>query len=207
MRLNLKDFLNENQDPGAVERIAERLSGILMAGEDAVYIAVQKMPAVTISPDCVALTSKRVIFFRPKHLGLSMEFQDYLWKDLSASHLKEEIFGAVFSVTTIYGVTDKVDYLPKAQARKLYTIAQEQEEIQREWRRERDLEEKRAAAGGVTVTSGPGPAQPGQETPVVPRPAAIDPLETLQKLKALLDNGLISQNDYDQKKAEILTRM
>src|SRR3954464_15137782 len=125
MITNLKDFLNENQDPRAVEKIAEKLNGILMSGEEVAYIAVQKMPAVTISPDCVALTSKRVIFFRPKNLGLSMEFQDYLWKDITASHLKEEIFGAIFSITTIHGVNDEVNYLPKAQARKLYTVAQE----------------------------------------------------------------------------------
>lgn len=34
-----------------------------------------------------------------------------------------------------------------------------------------------------------------------------DPLETLDKLKKLLENGLIEQSEYDEKKKEILSRM
>ena len=42
-----------------------------------------------------------------------------------------------------------VDYLPKVQARKLYQYAQERKEAEREARRLRDLEEKRAESGSV----------------------------------------------------------
>jgi hypothetical protein len=52
---NLKKFLNEDQDPKAIEKVAVKLNGILMTGEEVEYIAVQKKPAVNISPDCVAL--------------------------------------------------------------------------------------------------------------------------------------------------------
>jgi membrane protease subunit (stomatin/prohibitin family) len=38
-------------------------------------------------------------------------------------------------------------------------------------------------------------------------PAAPDPMETLGKLKKLLDNGLISQEEYDAKKKEVLASM
>lgn len=41
-----------------------------------------------------------------------------------------------------------MDYLPKAQARRLYQFAQGKEEEMGEYRRQRDLEDKRAAAGG-----------------------------------------------------------
>ena len=34
-----------------------------------------------------------------------------------------------------------------------------------------------------------------------------DPVETLKKLTAMLDEGLISQAEFDTKKAEILQRM
>ena len=200
---SLHKFLNENQDPKAVEKIAEKLNGILMNGEEVTYIAVQKKPAVNISPDCIALTNKRIIFCRPKNLGFSMEFQDYLWKDVSNCHLKEEIFGAVFSVKTIKGELNKIDYLPKAQARKLYTVSQEEEEKQSEFRRERELEEKRAGAGNVVLNSnGPAP-QPFKNADMQHE----DPLTVLQKLKTLLDAGLISQMEFDNKKGEILKRM
>jgi hypothetical protein len=195
---NLKKFLNEEQDPKAIEKVAVKLNGILMTGEEVEYIAVQKKPAVNISPDCVALTNKRIIFFRTKNLGLSIEFQDYIWKDVADCHLKEEIFGAEFMVKTIKGQINKIDYLPKSQARKLYTVAQEQEEIQKEIRRQRDLEEKRASAGNVTVTS---------SNPNVTQPQQDDPMASLQKLKMLLDNGLVTQDEFDIKKSEILSRL
>lgn len=198
---NLKKFLNEEQDPKAIEKITIKLNGILMNGETVEYIAVQKKPAVNLSPDCVALTNKRVIFCRPKALGLSMEFQDYIWKDVIDCHLKEELLGAVFSVKTLKG-NNRIDYLPKNQARKLYTIAQEQEEIQHEYRRQRDLEDKRAAAGNVTVTTGIS-AQPQ----TVPQVQHEDPIVALQKIKTLLENELITQEEFDSKKTEILSRI
>lgn len=200
---NLKKFLNEDQDPKAVEKIAGKLSGLLMNGEEVDYIAVQKKPAVNISPDCVALTNKRIIFCRPKNLGLSMEFQDYTWKDIYDCHMKEGILGAEFSLRTIKGQVDRIDFLPKAQARKLYAAAQEQEEKQREYRRQLDLEDKRAAAGNISINTATQ-AQPPSPTPVQP---ADDPVATLQKLKMLLDNNLIEQSEYDAKKAEILSRL
>ncbi|WP_245729208.1 PH domain-containing protein [Niabella drilacis] len=171
-----------------------------MKDEELEYIAVQRKPAVNLSPDCIALTNKRVIFCRPKTFGLSMEFQDYVWKDIYDCHMKEGILGAEFSLRTVNRQTNKIDYLPKAQARKLYTIAQEQEEKQRAYRRQLELEDKRAAAGNISVTTG---AQPQQAA----TPQTDDPLSALQKLKTLLDNNLIEQSEFDAKKAEILSRL
>lgn len=197
---NLQKFLNEEQDPKAVEKVIEKVSALLMSNEEIQYIAVQKKPAINLSPDALVLTNKRVIFCRPKNLGLSLEFQDYIWKDIADCHMKEGILGAEFTVATVKGTFNVIDYLPKVQARKLYTIAQEQEEIQRENRRQLDLEYKRAAAGQITVNA----AAP--EAPV-PTTKQDDPMASLQKLKTLLDSGLITQQDFDTKKAEILARL
>lgn len=202
---NIKKFLNEEQDPKAIEKIVEKLNGLLMSGEEVSYIAVQKRPAINISPDCVALTNKRIIFCRPKNLGLSLEFQDYVWKDIYDCHLKESIFGAEFTIRTVKGISNKIDYLPKVQARRLYTVAQEQEEIQKEYRRQRELEEKRATAGSVNVT-----ANIPTQAPVTPSSPTIkedDPVLVLKRLKSLLDNQLITEQEYNTKKAEILARM
>lgn len=48
---------------------------------------------------------------------------------------------------------EEVSYLPKAQARKIYRIAQDMEDKMVELRRERALEETRAGATNVTVTT------------------------------------------------------
>jgi len=55
-----------------------------------------------------------------------MEFVDYDWDDIAASFVKEGILGADFTFTTKSELTHTVDYLPKNQARKLYTYAKEQ---------------------------------------------------------------------------------
>lgn len=197
---NLKKFLNEEQDPKNVEKLLSKVEGLLTAGEEVEYIAVQKKPAINLSPDCIALTNKRIIFCRPKNLGFSMDFQDYLWKDIADCHMKEGILGADFKIKTIRGQINMLDYLPKAQARKLYQFAQGKEEEMHEYRRERELEDKRAAAGGgITVnTMASTPQNPTQNE---------DPVEILQKLKKLLDNQIISQEEFDTKKSEVLSKM
>lgn len=197
---DLKKFLNEEQDLKAVEKLLVKVNGLLTSGEQVEYIAVQKKPAINLSPDCIALTNKRIIFCRPRNLGLSMDFQDYAWKDILECHMKEGIIGATFSMKTIRENMNMLDYLPKAQARKLYQFAQEKEEEMAVYRREHDLENKRAiAGGGITVNAGPPILQNVE--------LKEDPLETLQKLKKMLDSEIISQTEFDIKKIEILSKM
>ena len=111
---DIRRFLNENQDPKAVEKAVEKLSELLTSNEVIEYVAVQKKPAVNLSPDSIALTNRRIVFCRPSNLGLSMNFQDFLWKDIEDCHIKEGLMGATFTVVTTKGTRSYVDYLPKA---------------------------------------------------------------------------------------------
>lgn len=201
----LKKFLNEEQDPKSVEKVLEKVSGLLTADEKVEYIAVQKKPAINLSPDCIAVTNKRIIFCRPKSFGLSMDFQDYAWKDVADCHIKENILGATFMLRTIRNYTITLDYLPKNQARKLYQFAQQKEEDMIDYRRQRDLEDKRAIAGGGITVNTNIPANKTEQN--IPEDKKEDPIEVLQKLKTLLDNNLILQEEFDKKKAEILSRL
>ena len=195
----LARFLNENQDPKAVEKLMSKVSGLLTADEEVQYIAVQKKPVLNTSPDCVALTNKRVIFCRPKNFGLSMEFKDHQWKDVVDIHIKENMLGADFSIKTARG-SDLMDYLPKDQARRLYQFGQAKEEEARDYRRQRDLEDKRAAAGGgIVVNAAPAAA------PVASVPTEDDPMAKLKKLKMMLENELITQAEYDERRIAILS--
>jgi hypothetical protein len=90
----------------------------------------------------------------------------------------------------------EVDSLPKAQARKLYQFGQEMEEQVHHQRRQRELEDKRAAAGGIHLGAGGFPG-------AVPND---DPMQKLQQLKALHEQGLISATEYEAKRADILSR-
>ncbi|OCX51317.1 hypothetical protein BEL04_14895 [Mucilaginibacter sp. PPCGB 2223] len=223
----IEKFLNDQQDPKAIEKVYSRLVDLLTAGEEILYIAVQKKPIVNVLPDCVALTNKRLLFFTPANLGLSMKFVDFVWKDIVDVQIKEEILGAVFSCKTTNGAEMGVDYLPKVQARKLYQIAQARKEEEREARRLRELEEKRAESGAVQFenpaafahTAAPTPPpvavtpppvhipEPEPEPvkpPVVEAPKPDELTEKLQKLKKLFDHGLISQEEYNRKKMDLL---
>jgi len=223
----IEKFLNDQQDPKAIEKVYSRLVDLRTTDEEILYIAVQKKPVVNILPDCIALTNKRILFFTPANLGLSMKFVDFVWKDVVDVQTKEEILGAVFSVKTANGAEMGVDYLPKIQARKLYQYAQERKESEREARRQRELEEKRAESGAMHFDNPITPAYqppvaaappvqptiilpPAPEPVQIPEPVAAAPkpdelTEKLQKLKKLFDHGLISQEEYNHKKMELLS--
>ncbi len=206
----IEQFLKDQQEPKAVEKIYSRLNDLLNSGEEIIYIAVQKKPLVNITPDCVAITDKRIFFFTAANLGLSIKFIDFVWKDVIEVRIKEELLGAVFSIKTLNGAETSVDFLPKTQARKLYQYGQEREQTEREERRQRDLEEKRAASGTIipemnrfasTQNMQPTTSKPVEET-------KTDELTVkLKKLKMLFDNGLITQEEYNQKKLELLSEL
>lgn len=207
----IEQFLKDQQEPKAVEKVYSRLTDLLNSGEEIIYIAVQKKPLVNITPDCVAITNRRIFFFASANLGLSIKFVDFVWKDIIEVKLKEELLGAVFSVKTLNGTETLVDFLPKVQARKLYQYAQEREQSEREDRRQRDLEEKRAASGTIASDinrfANPAP-QPISTTPEPLQEVKPDELTAkLKKLKMLFDNGLITQEEYNQKKLELLSEL
>ena len=200
-RSAVQRFLNEDQDPKIIEANVPKILQFLTSQEELLYIAVQKKPVANIAPDCVALTSRRIIFFTIKLFG-QVSFNDHLWRNVANATVKEGILGSTFSATVTSGQYISVDYLPKAQARMLYRYAQEMEEHAVEERRTRQMEEARAAAGGVVVQNAfVPPTSVGAASP------ADDPLASLQKLKSMLDAGLISPEEFAAKKTEILTRM
>ncbi|WP_395054946.1 PH domain-containing protein [Flavobacterium sp.] len=198
--ISLKDLISEEQDAKVIEKILPKVQEYCTSNEEIQYIAVQKKTlGVNFSPDCIALTNKRIIVVRPKSFGLTLEFKDYSWLNVADVHTKESFFGATITIKTVSGQTDSIEDIPKAQARRLYRFAQEMEEQKREERRERDLEDKRATAGGGITINNPNT----QNQPTT----AEDPMEKLTKLKTMLDNGILTQEEFDSTKKEILSRM
>src|SRR3970040_91285 len=129
MKEQIKKFLNEEQDPKAIEKVTSKLKDILMKNEEIGYIAVQKKPALTVLPDSIVMTNKRIIICQPKNLGLSMNFIDYTWDEIEGTFVKENILGSEFSFTTRTNMEVSIDYIPKIQARKIFTYAKEQLDI------------------------------------------------------------------------------
>lgn len=166
-----------------------------------------------------------------------MDFTDYTWDNVASTAVKENILGSEFSFTTKTDLTLSIDYIPKAQARKIYTFAKEQLDILKN--------------GAAPISSAIAEEIPFAETETF---EAIEEMETeevtnfaeimpvlqpnfnadnqqfhssketsnekslselsqdelfekLQNYKKLLDNGLILQGEYDAFKKEILSYM
>ncbi|WP_182868574.1 PH domain-containing protein [Rhodopirellula sp. JC639] len=193
----LARFVSEGQPIKTVGKLLTRVEKICTNSETPEYIAVQHLPSLA-SPDAIVLTDRRVIIFRSKTLG-RVNMVDVPWLDVSDIHISEGIVGATIHVTGNNGHTEKIDHLPKEQARSVYRVGQEREEIMREYRRTRKMEEDRNAAGGVIVNNAvaaPTPAAPSN-----------DLTARLTQLKAMFDADLISQEEFDVKKADILSSL
>ncbi len=233
MKDQIKKILNEEQDPKAIEKITSKLNDLLMKNEEIGYVAVQKKPAITVLPDSIVMTNKRIIICQPKNLGLTMNFTDFTWDEIEGTFVKENILGSEFSFSTKMDLQVSIDYIPKIQARKIFTYAKEQLDILKN------------TAINIAVSD----AVKSQESEI-PNKETIEEIETeevinyaeimpinfthteeiipnsdstfekklnelsqkelfdkLQNYKKLLDNGLIFQVEYDAFKKEILSFM
>ena len=231
MKEQIKKFLNEEQDPKAIEKVTSKLQDILMKNEEVGYIAVQKKPALTVLPDSIVMTNKRIIICQPKNLGLSMNFIDYTWDDIEGTFVKENILGSEFSFSTKTDMQVSIDYIPKIQARKIFTYAKEQldilknggaqsvitEDVAPTLIQESELIEE-VETEEVTDFAEIMPVVSNYAEPVVDNTSASTEKKTseltqdelfakLQNYKKLLDNGLILQGEYDAFKKEILGYM
>lgn len=138
--------------------VIPKVRQLLTTGEEIVFTAAQRKPIVNITPDCIVLTTKRFMFFKVKLLG-QINFEDRVWRELRDATIEEGILGATFSIVAADGKVFSLDYIPKIQARQLYRFAQDMEERSLEERRQRQLEEKRVAAGGVVLGNALGFSQ------------------------------------------------
>ncbi len=215
MNDQIKKFLNEEQDPKAIEKVMSKLSDLLMKNEEIGYIAVQKKPAITVLPDSIVVTNKRIIICQPKNLGLSMNFTDYSWDEIESTFVKEGILGSDFSFVTKTAISVTIEYIPKVQARKMYTFAKEQIDVLKSGSSITPVVEE-VETEEVTSFAEIMPAYAefseiesiGSDKEKPLNELSSDELfEKLQNYKKLLDNGLILQGEYDALKKEILSYM
>jgi hypothetical protein len=216
MNEQLKKFLNEEQDPKAIEKVMSKLSDLLMKNEEIGYIAVQKKPAITVLPDSIVVTNKRIIICQPKNLGLSMNFTDYSWEEIESTFVKEGILGSDFSFVTKTALSVTIEYIPKVQARKMYAFAKEQIDLLKGGSgsttnlavEEVETEEVTSFAEIMPTQSTSFSEFSSVDADKPLNELSSDELfEKLQNYKKLLDNGLILQGEYDALKKEILSYM
>jgi hypothetical protein len=207
-------FLIDEQDPRVIEKILPKLHDMLSSNEELIYLAVQKRPAVNLLPDCIAVSNKRMFYCMPANFGITMNYKDISWKSIKEVSFKEEFFGSKFICVPQQGENIVTEYIPKVQARKLYQAACEQLENYKNQQTEQ-LEEQQKSRISVFENSLEIEEAEIMDTVEIaaPIPAPInEPAEEpeddttikLRKLKSLYDKQLITQQEYDAKKAAIL---
>ena len=90
--------------------------------------------------------------------------------------------------------------LRKDQAQAMYRICQQHDQVWREKRRIRELEELRAKSGGVQIGSGQA-AYAGAES----AGAESEPARRLRQAREMLDAKLISDSEFESIKAKIVS--
>lgn len=238
--MNMEQFAQDGQDIKIIEKLITKVQDMLTPGEKIDYIAVQKKPAVTILPDSITISNKRIFMCEFTKLGLATDFEIFGWQDIKDIAFKEEIFGSKVTVIPFTGENLSIDYIPKVQARKLYQyikaalenykkaeLAAEKEKIVIASSNPREVVVEKAeivlppsapAPVPTQIPTTPAPAaQPIVSAPIVP-PAAPVPAPAveeeddeitlkLKKLKTLFDKQLITQDEYEQKKREVLSSL
>ena len=199
-----------------------------MKNEEIGYIAVQKKPAITVFPDSIVVTNKRIIICQPKNMGLSVNFTDFTWDEVEGTFMKENILGSEFSFSTKTQIQVSIDYIPKTQARKISTFAKEQLDLLKNpiAVEQANIQVPEFIQEEIEVVETEEVLNYAEIMPVVSNnidqntentASALEKLTTelsqdelftkLQNYKKLLDNGLILQGEYDALKKEILSLM
>lgn len=210
----IEQYLTDDQDPKTAEKVLLKLRDMLTSGEAIVYLAIQKKPAVTLIPDSIAVTNKRIIFCLPENLGLTTSFITFTWQDIKEVSFKEEFFGAKFMTVPQRGENIAIDYIPKVQARKLYQFCNEQLEKNRELGPKPEERKGFAGSTGSPEDYTSYTEIEEEEKPFIQSqgPAEADEPEDevtqkLKKLKVLFEKQLITAEEYESKKADILSRL
>ncbi len=186
----------DNQDGAVLRKMYDQAEKLLTREEKIEYIALQKKLFFNFSPDALVLTNRRVILLKTGVLG-QVDVWDTIWRNILDARIQIGVFRSTIILNTSAGDV-VIENLLKTPASRAYAILQEQEERTAEERRQREIEETRAASGGVIINTPSTSSSTGAQT---------DCTAALKQLKELLDNGLITQGEYEAKRQAILSRL
>jgi len=206
------ELTNEVQGEPRLLRALEELESLLVPGESLQAFAVQRrLFALTHRRMVVAATTGRLIGMGRGLFG-SFHPTSVRWQDVKEARLDVGTFGAGLTVVffgtpdlAIAGKASNLNFpgLRKTQATAVYRICQAQDQAWREKRRVRELEELRAKSGGIQLGSPGSGASLGSPS----SGSQDDVVARLEKAKAMLEKGLISDAEYETLKARIVNTL
>ncbi|WP_067707755.1 hypothetical protein [Erwinia sp. ErVv1] len=197
-----------------LEKAYGYLNSMLVSGEKLLKVAIQRrLFALDRRRIMVSATSGRFIGMTRGLLGGFTPI-DVRWQDLKDAQIKAGIFGSTLYISALSqpdlasgGKVYRYQFggLRKDEAQEIYKIAQAHEQAWREKRRQRELEELRAKSGGFGnfannsgFAGGSAPGEAGNEASSV---------ERLKKARQMLEEGLISDSEYETTKSRIINEL
>lgn len=195
-------------DPG-VDRALATLQSLLTSGETLEAWAMQhRLFALTHRRVCIAATSGRFLSLSRKFLG-GYESADIRWQDLKETRIRAGIVAMDLTLVAqsssdlnIGSEINRVwtfEGLRKDQGQAIYRICQQHDQVWREKRRVRELEELRAKSGGVQLGSAPVSYAAADAAG-----AESEPVRRLRQAREMLDAKLISDAEFESVKAKIV---
>ena len=204
-----------SDDPGLSGALAT-LRGLLTAGETLEAFAVQhRLFALTHRRACLAATSGRFISLQRRLLG-GYESADIRWQDLKETRISAGLLSAELTLvaqsSSDLNIGSEVNRvwtfagLRKDQAQGLYRICQQHDQVWREKRRVRELEELRAKSGGVQIGNQAGGYGGGAYAgDAAAAGGESEPARRLRQAREMLDARLISDAEFESIKAKIVS--
>jgi len=186
------------------------LRGLLTSGETLeAWAAQRRIYALTHRRVCIAATSGRFISLQRRLFG-GYDSADIRWQDLKETRISAGIIAADLTLVAqsssdlnIGAEVNRIwsfEGLNKNQAQAMYRICQQHDQVWREKRRVRELEELRAKSGGVQISGGQagygGTDAAGTES---------EPTRRLRQAREMLDAKLISDSEFESIKAKIVS--
>jgi hypothetical protein len=183
------------------------LKALLTVDETLEAWAVQhRLFALTHRRQLIAATSGRFMFLTRRLIG-GYDSADIRWQDLREIRIHAGLLAAdltlVAQTSSDLNIASEVNRvwtfqgLQKDQAQAIYRICQQHDQVWREKRRVRELEELRAKSGGVQIgaQAGLSAAAPATESEAARR---------LRQARDMLDAKLISDAEFESIKAKIV---
>lgn len=166
------------------------IANMLSRGEQVLFESEQsrlKPGGSKFTPSTVYITNQRIIFRNPSLLGLKKDYTDIYYRDINQIRLKKGIFSTEIHLLSRF--QDKPIVIPavhKKDAEKIGGFIRQGMEKQ--------------LPGQVITEKTSGPK-------IVETVTAEDPIVQLEKLGRLKDEGILSEEEFETKKRELLSRI
>lgn len=217
-KVSLETLCGEDQSPDSLSNVFEHVQQLLIEDEWIQHIIVQSFWCLRPIPCVLVMTNIRMMIV---YAGLfTLKFNGMRWRNFRSVYLSENFRGATIKVQSIDDSILELNCLPKRAARFAYSYAQSLEAPAEEYRRHRWMQEEvvRGSIGLPAEKIGLILGASTSSVPVQQPPRLLnaqvlsdvdkqeDPLLGLRKLKEYFDEGLISEQEYQEKKAQILKK-